>query len=326
MRDALNRRRLLLAAGSCFLVGASGAFAQASLRRVAVLLPGTQAGYRARYETFRAELKNLGYIEGRDVRIDVRWADERRERLETLAKELAALQPAVILTASSAGVLACRKATSVIPIVFAATGSPVEQEIAATVAGAGGNVTGVASYATERRMVELAREALPRARRVAILVHEPDPVHKLLLADFLEACARLKLEPVIGRVKRVEDLGLAFSEALAQKPDALVVPNLAFMRSNERYLVERALQARLPLISGRVETTLAGGLMSYGSARNENFRRAAAIVDKILRGAKPGELPVEQPDRFELVVNGKTLKAIGAELAPGTLARARLVH
>ena len=291
-----------------------------------MLLPGTQAGYRSRYETFRAELKNLGYIEGRDVRIDVRWGDDRRDRLEALARELAALQPAVILTASSAGVLACRKATSAIPIVFATTGSPVEQEIAATVAGSGGNVTGVATYAAERKMVELAREALPRARRLAILVHEPDPVHKLLLADFLEACAKLKFEPVIGRVKRVEDLGLAFSDVVAQKPDALVLPNLAFMLANERYLVERALQSRLPLVSGRVETTLAGGLMSYGSPRNENFRRAAVIVDKILRGAKPGELPVEQPDRFEVVVNARTAKAIGVELATATMQRARVVQ
>ncbi len=291
-----------------------------------MLLPGTQTGYRSRYETFRAELKNLGYIEGRDVQLDVRWADDRTERLEALAKELVALRPAVILTGTSAGVAACQKATTTTPIVFATAASVVEQGFIASYARPGGNVTGVVIYPMERKMVELAREALPQARRLAILVHESDPIHKLLLADFLEACAKLKFEPIIARVRRVEDLGLAVNDALAQRPDALVLPDLAFMLSSERYLVERALQARLPLVSSRVETTIAGGLMSYGTSRNENFRRAAAMVDKVLRGAKPGDLPVEQPERFELVVNAKTMKAIGVELSPVIMMRARVVQ
>ncbi len=324
----MRRRAILVAAGAWLARSVSPSFAQAArdLPRIAVLFPGTQAGYRSRYETFRAELKNLGYIEGRDVRIEVRWGEDRTERLDALARELVALRPAVVVTGSSAGIAACRKATSTIPIVFATAGSLVEQQFVASLAHPGGNITGVSIHATESKVVELAREALPRARRLAILVHEPDPIHKIALGDFLEACAKLKFEPIIGRVKRVEDLGVVFNEVLAQKPDALVVPNLTFMTSNERYLLERSLQAKLPLLSGRVETTLAGGLMSYGTSRNENFRRAAALVDKILRGAKPAELPVEQPERFELVVNAKTLKAIGIELSPTTMMRARLVQ
>jgi len=321
----MNRRAIVIA-GGLTLLGVRAVFAQTSPRRVAVLLPGTQSGYRARYETFRAELKNLGYIEGRDVTFDVRWADDRAERFEALAKELVARRPEVILTGTSRGVAACQQATKTIPIVFATAASAIEQGFVASYARPGGNVTGVIIQPIEGKMVELAREALPQARRLAIVVYEPDPIHKIVLADFLEACAKLKFEPIIARVRRVEDLGVAFNEMLGQKPDALVLPSLAFTVSNERYLVERSVQAKLPLLSGRVETTLGGGLMSYGSSRNENFRRAAALVDKILRGAKPADLPVEQPERFEVVVNAKTMKAIGVELSPVTMMRARLVQ
>lgn len=324
----MRRRALLLFGGAALLTGAATirSFAQKSRPLIAVLIPGTQSAYRSRLEAFRAELKNLGYIEGRDVQLEMRWGEDRTGQLEELAAELVALHPAVILTASSAGVAACRKATTTIPIVFATAASPVEQGFVASLARPGGNVTGVAIHPMERKMVELAREALPQARRLAILVHDADPVHKLFLADFLEACAKLKFEPVVGRVNRVEDLGLAFNEVVSQKPAALVLPNQVFMLSNERYLIERTLQAKLPLITGLAETTLAGGLMSYGTSRTENFRRAASMVHKILRGAKPGDLAVEQPERFDLVVNAKTMQAIGVELSPVTMQRARLVH
>jgi len=320
----MKRRAILFATGAWILAGATRSLAQApkAPRRIAVLLPGTQSGYRSRFDVFRAELKKLGYLEGRDISMESRWADDRTERLESLAAELVALGPAVILTASSAGVAACRKATTTIPIVFATAGAPVEQGFVSSLRRPGGNVTGVLVHGMERKMVELAREALPQARRLAILVHEPDPVHKSMLDQFVAATGQFKFEPVIGRVRRVEELALAFDEIVSRKPDALVLPNLVFMLSNSRYLVERSLDARLPLLTGREDTTAAGGLLSYGTSREENFRRAAVLVDKILRGANPADLPVEQPERFQLVVNRKTAKTIGVELSPVTMLRA----
>ncbi len=319
----MKRRALLLAGGAWLaLAAATRSPAQGSSRRIAVLLPGTQAAYRSRLDTFRGELKKLGYLEGRDILIDARWADDRTERLDSLAAELAALGPAVILTASSAGVAACKKASKTIPIVFATAGRPVEQGFVSSLRRPGGNITGVMVHSMEGKLVEVAREALPQARRLAILVHEPDPIHKPTLDQFLAAAAQFKFEPIVGRVKRVVDLGLVFNEVVSGKPDALVLPNMVFMLSNYRYLVERSLDARLPLVTGREETTAAGGLLSYGSSRNENFRRAAVQVDKILRGAKPADLPVEQPERFQLIVNLKTAKTMGIDISPATMLRA----
>jgi len=289
-------------------------------------LPGTESIFRSRMTAFRSELKRLGYAEGRNLRIEARWAENKLERLPGLAMDLVALRPAVILTASSGGIEACRKATSEIPIVFATASSPVEQGFVASLRRPGGNVTGVVLHTgMATKAVEIAREALPRARRFAILVHEPDPVHKLQLAEFIETARRFTLEPIVIRVAQTEELAIAFNEALSQKAELLYLPALAFTLSNYRYVVERSLKAGLPVLSGYEEITAAGGLLSYGTGREENFIRAAALVDKILRGAKAGDLPVEQPERFELIVNMKTAKAMGVTLSQTTLMRANRV-
>ncbi len=289
------------------------------------LLPGTQFGYRSRFEAFRTVLRERGHVEGRDILIEARWADDRTERLPALAAELVALGPAVILTASSAGVAACRRATSTIPIVFATAGNPVEQGFVASLARPGANVTGVAIHILDPKMVEIAREALPRAQRLAMLVHEPDPMSKPAVAAFVQAARTFKFEPVIVWVRRIEELASSFDEIVSSRPDALYLPNLVFMFSHHRYLVERSLEAKLALLSGREETTEAGGLLSYSFSRNENFRRAASLVDRILRGAKPADLPVEQPDRFQIVVNLKTAKTIGVAVSQTMLLRANRV-
>jgi putative ABC transport system substrate-binding protein len=175
------------------------------------------------------------------------------------------------------------------------------------------------------KVVEIAREALPHARRFAILVHEPDPVHKLQLEEFTETAKRFALEPLVIRVAQTEELSIAFNEAVTQKADLLYLPALPFTLSHYRYVVDRSLKVGLPVLSGYEEITSAGGFLSYGSRREENFIRAAALVDKILRGAKPGDLPVEQPDRFELIVNMKTAKAMGVTVSQTTLLRASKV-
>lgn len=322
--ERTRRRGLLLAGGAWLACATMASTAQTSTarRRIAVLLPGTHAAYESRLEVFRAELKRLGHVEGRDIQLEVRFAEGRNERLESLAAQLVSLGPAVILTSSSAGVIACKKATDSIPIVFATAGAPVEQGLVASLPRPGGNVTGVLVHSLEGKLVELAREALPQARRIAILVPDADPMTQAVVGNFLQACAQFKLEPVVVRVRRVEELATAFDEVARGKADALYSPGMVFTLSHGDYIIERSLQAKLPLLSHREEDTAAGGLLSYSTDRFENFRRAAALVDKILRGAKPRDLPVEQPERFRLVINRKTARAIGVTISPISLARA----
>ena len=324
----MKRRALLVGGGAALLAAATGSFAQnpVAARRIAFVHPGTQAGFAHLFDTFRAELKSLGYVEGRDLSIEVRWGEGRIDQIGSLAAEVVALNPAVIVTATSAGVAAFKKATSTIPIVFATAATPVEQGFVASLRRPGGNVTGIMLYlGIAGKIVEIAREALPQAKRLALLVHESDPLHKLILETFVPAAERFKFDAIVVRVTRAEDLENAFKEFADRKADALYLPDLAFGTSNRRQIVERSLKARLPLLSGNSNTTVAGGLLSYGTPREENYKRAAALVDKILRGAKPGELAVEQPEKFELVINMKTAKTIGVKLSPTTMLRATKV-
>lgn len=271
---------------------------------------------------FQAELRRLGYQEGRDVTFDVRWAENKAARFTSLAVELVKLEPAVILTGSSAGVIAAKKATSTIPIVFGTAASPVEQGFIASLRRPGGNVTGVMVHSMEAKVVEIARDALPQARRLAVLVHKPDPFSKLSVNEFVSAAKRFKFEALVVEVARSEELGVAIDEVLRRRADALYTPSLAFVSAHREYLVERALEAKLPLLSSYEEFTATGGLLSYGSERKENYRRAAVLVDKILRGATPAELPIEQPEKFHLIVNLRTARAIGIIIPKAILARA----
>lgn len=268
-------------------------------------------------------MAKLGYKEDRDILIEARWAENSTVRLEALGAELAALKPAVIVTGSSAGVAACRKATSTIPIVFATASNPVEQGFVASLRRPGGNVTGILVHLdTAGKIVEVAREAFPGAARVATLVHEADPAHGRHLEAFIASTQRFSLEPVVVRVKRREDLGRAFRTLAERKTDALILPDLVFTYTHRDEIVRRCLEARLPLFSSSHETTVAGGLLSYGTFFDDNWRRAAVFVHQILGGARPGDLPVEQPERVQLVVNLKTANAIGAKLSRATMLRA----
>jgi putative ABC transport system substrate-binding protein len=324
----MKRRALLVASGAWLAAVAARSFAQApnAARRIVFLQPGTEAGWSLRMNTFRVALKELGHVEGRDISVEVRWGNDRTEALAGLAAEVVATNPAVIVTATSAAVAACKKATSTIPVVFATAADPVEQGFVASLGRPGGNITGVIVHSgLSAKIVEIAREALPRARRFAILVHDPDPVHKVHLENFSAAAPRFKFEPVVVHVVRVEDLDRAFRELAARKAEALFIPNIAFFTSQRDQIVERALKARLPLLSNQSVVSERGGLLSYGTAIEENYRRAASLVDRILRGAKPGDLAVEQPEKFELIVNMKTARAIGVKLSPTTMLRATKV-
>ena len=248
--------------------------------------------------------------------IEARWAEDKTERLASLASEVVASNPAVIVTASSAGVAAFKQATASIPIVFATAFNPIEQGFVASLPHPGGNITGVIVYSgLTRKLVEVARDALPKARRLAMVIHDTDPAHRFALESFEATARSFSFEPMIVRVARATDLDRAFSELAARKADVLFLPNLTFFTSQRNQFAERALKVRLPLLTTSEQNTESGGLLSYGTVVEENYRRVAGLVVKILRGAKPGDLPVEQPERFQLVVNLKTARAIGVSFS-----------
>lgn len=319
---------MLLASGAWLAAAASRAFPQTPkpLRRIALVFPYSQAGGGHLLAVFQAELQKFGHVVGRDISMEVRWADNYGDRLVNFAGELAALKPEIIVTATSAGVAACRKATSTIPIVFATAFDPVGQGFVSSLARPGGNVTGVLVYTDlTLKLVEIAREALPAARRLTLLIHDVDPARRFPLQAFEPAARAFHFEPFIVKVSGVEDLDRAFGEIVNVRSDAIVIPLLGFFTTNHKQLADRALKARLPMLAGQSLIVESGGLLSYGTATEENYRRAAILVDKILKGAKPSDLPVDQPERFQLFVNLKTAKTIGVTLSKTTLLRATKV-
>ena len=318
----MTRRTFLAVVGAWMFAAMSSAFPQ-NLRRIGVLLPGTRASYQEYLDAFLAGMKELGHAENRDFALEIRFADGKTEQLSRLAAELVALQPDVMLTATSAAVAACKKATSSIPVVFATAFSPVEQGFVSSLQRPGGNITGVIVFADlTPKMIEIAREALPGARRLAILLHEIDQAHRFALETFEPTARRLNFEPIVVRIARAADLERAFMAMAEQKADAVIIPALSLFTTSRRELGEHALKTRLPILSANNLITEAGGLMSYGTLQQENYRRAASLVDKVLRGAKPAELPVQQPERFHLTVNRKTARTIGVALSPVTMLRA----
>jgi putative ABC transport system substrate-binding protein len=268
-------------------------------------------------------MSGFGYTEGRDFRIEARFAEGDVNRLASLASEVVADKPTVIVTASSSAIMALKKATSAIPIVFATAAHPVEQGFVESLRQPGGNITGVAVHLeVEAKVVEIVRAMLPAAHRLGVLVHDQDPVHKPYLASIEPAARRLNLEPIAVRARRAENFAPALKDLADRKADAVLVPNQALFGTNSKQVVDLALAARLPLFSSLLYMADFGGLASYGTALTENYRRATALVNEILRGAKPSDLPVEQPATFQLVINLKTAKTIGIALSPVILARA----
>jgi putative tryptophan/tyrosine transport system substrate-binding protein len=327
----MSRRAILLAGAFIVLAGASArALGQTRmLRRIGFLHAGSAQANSMTFGVFAGTLKELGYAEGRDIVVEARWAEGKLDRLPALAADLVALRPEVIVTATSAALAACAKATRTIPIVFATASTPVEQGFVASLSRPGGNVTGVLLHTSElaAKNAEIAREAFPGARRLAILVHESDPSHRIVLEGFLPAAQRFKFETLVMRVSQAAQLEHIFGDLVAQNADALYLPEQNFMITNRERLIALALKARLAVLSNNDDITADGGLMSYGTAREENYRRAAAMVDKILRGARPADLPVEQPERFQLILNQRTARAIGIQLPPVTVRRAdRIIH
>jgi putative tryptophan/tyrosine transport system substrate-binding protein len=272
---------------------------------------------------FAKRLRELGWIEGRTVAIEYRWAEGKSERVAEIIAEFVRLKVDVIVTHSNPLVAAAKQATSLIPIVFGAAGDPVGTGLVASLARPGGNVTGLSLQQTDTagKRLELLREVVPGFRRLAIMANVDNGGAVLEMTDVQTAARGLGIEAATAEIRRAADIAPAF-EALKDRADALYVCNDPFLNANGIHINALAAAMRLPTIFNFRENVEAGGLMSYGANVPDLFRRAADYVDKILRGAKPGDIPVEQPTKFELVFNLKTARMLGIDMPPALLARA----
>jgi putative ABC transport system substrate-binding protein len=272
---------------------------------------------------FVQRLRELGWTDGRNVTIEYRWAEGRRERFAEIAAELVQLKVDVIVTHSTEPVLAAKQVTSTIPIVFANTGDPVGNALVASLARPGGNVTGLSIQGTDTvgKRLELLREVVPSFRRLAIMANVGNSAVVLERREVEAAARTFGLEVIAGEIQRVEDIEPAF-QALAGQADALYVAADPLAIVNRVRINTMALSARLPTMSSVRAYVEAGALMSYGANFPELWRRAAEYVDKVLRGKRPADLPVEQPTKFDLVINLTTAKALGLTVPSTLLARA----
>jgi putative ABC transport system substrate-binding protein len=275
---------------------------------------------------FVQRLRELGWIENRTVAIEYRWGEGRDERFAEIAVEFIRLKVDVIVTNGTLSSIAAKKATKVIPIVITGAGDLVGTGLVASLARPGGNVTGLSMQTLDLagKRIEMLREILPGLRTVAILANIGNPIPMLEMKEAHAAARTIGLDVVTSEIRRAEDIAPVF-EALKGRADALYVCGSPLLTTNRIRINTLALGVRLPTMYGFRELTEAGGLMSYGPNFPSLFRRAAEYVDKILRGAKPSDLPVEQPTRFDLVLNLTTAKALGLTLPPSLLARADAV-
>jgi putative tryptophan/tyrosine transport system substrate-binding protein len=271
---------------------------------------------------FVQRMREHGWIEGRTVVIEYRWAEGRSERFAEIAAEFVRLKVDVIVTAATAAVIALKQATSVIPIVFAVAGDPVGTGLVASLARPGGNVTGLSNQSADiaSKRLDLLREVVPNLHRLAIMA-TGGPIGVLEMGEVQAAARTLGLEVVPAEIRRAEDIAPTI-EALKGRADALYVVTEPLVNTNRVRLNTVALGARLPTMHGTRDYVEAGGLMAYGANFPLLWRRAADYVDKILRGAKPADLPVEQPTKFDLIINLTIAKALGLTIPESFLLRA----
>jgi putative ABC transport system substrate-binding protein len=324
--DQVERRTFLMTmVAGALLAGPLAVGAQPARRvwRIGFLFVGTP-GQRTSEEAFLRGLRELGYREGQNVVIEARYAEGRSERLDGLAAELVYLKVDVIVTAGMQGALAARSATTTIPIVVATAADLVGGGLATSLARPGGNVTGTSSLNSELsgKRIELLKELLPRLSRIAVLWNGANPgaVHTWQETQAAAQKLAVKLRPL--EIRKADDLGPSFEVAKRGNEKALVVIQDSLTLANQTVIAQLAARHRLPAIYGSSGFVEAGGLIAYGASRRELWRHAAVLVDKIFKGAKPGDLPIEQPTKFELVINLKTAKALGLTIPPSVLARA----
>ena len=295
----------------------------ARLPTIGFLGPGTPTGMNEWVAAFVQRLSELHRVVGNTVAIEYRWSEGRNDRLTEFAEEFVRLKVDAIVTSGTPPVLALMQATSSIPIVFVAVGDPVANGLVKSLARPGGNVTGLSNLARDLagKRVEILREAIPGLRRLAILANVANVAVVLEMRDAQAAARSLGYEVITVEIRQAEDIAPAF-ETLGDRADAIYIVIDALVVTSRASINALALNARLPTMHGNRESVAAGGLISYGPNFPELWRRSADYIDKILRGAKPADIPVEQPTKFDLVVNLKTAKALGLTVPPPLLARA----
>jgi len=321
-------RRAFLAGAAALLAAPLAAETQQADKVARIGYLGTRRGVSPHLpEAFRQGLRDLGYVEGRNVVIEYRNSEGKNERLPALAAELVALKVDVILAAATPHALAAKQATRTIPIVFAATGDAVADGLVASLARPGGNITGLSFFTPELvgKRLELLKQTVPGVSRVAVLWN-PGGLGESTEKDVLkraEVAARaIGVQLHFVEARGPADFDRVFSDMTRARAGALTVLTSAMLFEERKRLVDLVAKNRLPAVYPWREFVDAGGLMAYGPDLADLFRRAATYVDKILKGAKPGDLPVEQPTKFELVINLKTAKALGLTIPPSLLQRA----
>ena len=315
----MKRRDFLAMVASTALWPLPGTAETAKVPTIGVLVVGSPASQRF-WRLFREDMRELNYVEGKNVRYEFRSDGGQASRLPALAAELVGLKVDLIVAWFTPAALAARQATREIPIVMALVGNPVESGLVESLARPGGNVTGMAAIGAELagKCVDLVRELVPSAHRIAALVNAPDPFSKPFLRQIQlnGEASGTAIEPIM--IQSSAELDPAFTAMEKERPDAAIVqPSLPIKR-----VAELAIKSRIPALSFIRDFANEGGLMSYGSEEADAYGKAAIYVDKILNGAKPADLPVQQPTKFELVVNLKTAKALGLTIPPLILARA----
>ena len=319
----IDRREFLGAlAGGLLAAQAAEAQPTGKVYRIG-MLERTPAGINAaNLDGFRQGLRELGYVEGRNLVIEYRSADGHDERFPILATELLRLKPDLILTRGTPAALAAKNATVTIPVVILGIGDPVRQGVVASLAHPGGNITGLSAVVTElyAKRVQLLRDLIPRAARIAALFNMSNPAIPPQWKEVEMAARSLGLQSQLLDVRKPEDLAPAFEAAIRHRADALIVGLETLTLTNQHVVVDLAARHRLPAMYASTE--FVGGLVAYGVHYPDQYRLAASFADKIFKGAKPADLPVEQPTKFELVINLRTAKALGLTVPPSVLGRA----
>ena len=319
------RRRLLITAAALLLapVGSHGQ-RSAKVRRIGMLIPVSAADAAANLEAFRQGLRQLGYLEGHNIAIDPRYSDGHDKRFDDLAAEFARLKFDVIVTWGTPAARAAKRATRTIPIVSAAVVDPVGTGLIASLAQPGGNYTGVTSGGAElsRKSLELVKEMVPGASRIGVLWNPSNPVQPVMFRETQIAAGILKIRLQSFGTSDANELDSVLVAIRQERPDALIVLQDPMLQTQRSRILDFVSKMRLPAVYERKAWVDAGGLMSYGVSFTDNFRRAAAFVDKIFKGANPADLPVEDPTKFHLIVNLRTAKALGITIPQSLLIRA----
>ena len=322
----IERRRLIIGLAVLALSLPRDAGAQQTERifRIGVLVNSSPSAYARRIEAFRQGLRDLGYVEGKNVALEYRWSEGKQDRVPELAAELVRRKVDLIVAHGSSA-LAAKQATTTIPIVLITALDPIGNGLVASLARPGGNVTGLSLGTAEGfagKWLQLLKEAIPKLSRVAVLWNRANPVNTSQVHDIEAAARTLGVRLQLLEFRGPDQVEGALAAITTTRPDGLIVPADAAAFQERARIIAFAAKNRLPTIYPQRETVEAGGLMAYGPNAIDSWRRAATYVDKILKGAKPADLPVEQPTRFELVINMKTAKALGLTIPPSLLLRA----